>query len=198
MIKAFLFDYGGVVTAGGNGVELPARLAKILAVTYDEAFQLLHPAWDDYCRGKLSDPEFWDALQQKLGSPIPSEKRHIANKWEIMQPIPEMLELIKDLKSKGYRVGLLSNTIPATAEDIRKHGGYDLFDFTVLSYETGYTKPDPEIYQIAMDNLPGIEPSEVVFLDDQEKCLPPAQALGIQTIFVENPVQAIAAVHALL
>ena len=85
-----------------------------------------------------------------------------------------------------------------TESDIRAHGGYATFDPVILSCEVGYAKPDPEIYRIAMDRLPGIQPDEVIFLDDRVMCLPPAQALGMRTVLVENPMQAIAATKSLL
>jgi putative hydrolase of the HAD superfamily len=93
---------------------------------------------------------------------------------------------------------LLSNVIPGTEAELRAHGAYDPFDFAILSRHVGYAKPDPEIYRLALDALPGINPEEIVFLDDQEHCLQPAQALGMQTILVQNPAQAIADIHRLL
>lgn len=78
------------------------------------------------------------------------------------------------------------------ANAIREHGVYDNFDFAVLSYEQGFAKPDPEIYDIALKKLgEGIKPAEIVFLDDKEECLVPARKIGIKTILVQSHEQAI-------
>ncbi len=106
-------------------------------------------------------------------------------------PIPEMETLINELRSKNYKVGLLSNVIPNTAKDIREHGGYRSFDFTVLSYELGIAKPELDIYEFAMKQLTDTKPSEVVFIDDQERCLIPAREMGIRTILAMNTKQII-------
>src|SRR6266496_825229 len=190
MVKAFLFDYGGVVTEGGGGFELSERLGKALGITRDEAYALLGPVWDIYARGKITEDKLWAVIEKAYGQPIHVSKRKIWNMWEEhMQPLPEMLDLIKSLQAKGYTVGLLSNVIPNTAADIRQHGGYAAFNFLVLSYEVGYAKPEVEIYQLALNKLPNIPPNEVVFVDDQERCLVPARELGIKTILAKNPKQ---------
>jgi epoxide hydrolase-like predicted phosphatase len=198
MIKAFLFDYGGVMTAGGAGFELPERLAANIGVTDDEAWQMLGPVWSDYSRGKITEAELWAYVEKEHGQPILAAQRDIWNKWPDMRPLPEMVELVRRLKAKGYRVGLLSAVIPNTMAEIRSHGGYDAFDFTILSCEVGYSKPDPEIYELAMRKLPGMQPDEVVFLDDQERFLVPAREMGMQTILVRNAAQAIEDAEALL
>lgn len=198
MIKALLFDNGGVITAGGGGNELSERLARNLGISADKAYDLLMPVWDDYFKGKISEPELWQHIEQQSGQPIGAAQRDIWNKWEHMQPLPEMIQLVRRLKADGYKVGMLSNVIPNTEHEIREHGGYDDFDFLVLSCDVGYAKPDPEIYQLVLQHLAGIKPSEIVFLDDQERCLVPARAIGMQTVLVESPGQAIADVEALL
>jgi epoxide hydrolase-like predicted phosphatase len=198
MIKAFLFDNGGVMTSGGAGNELAERLANNLGINEVKAWSLLKQVFDEYIKGKLTEPELWRIVENHYGKPISVDKRDIWNKWEDMRPLPEMMDLVRKLKTKGYKVGLLSNVIPNTERVIRANGGYDNFDFLVLSCEVGFSKPDPEIYAIAMNHLDGIKPNEVAFLDDQERCLVPARELGMETILVNSPTQAIAEVQKLL
>jgi HAD superfamily hydrolase (TIGR01509 family) len=198
MIKAFLFDYGGVISAGGAGNDLTQKLATNLGISEEAAMPLIIPAWHKFSRGTLSEDKLWHDVEARYGKPISPDQRKVWDTWQDMQPIPAMLELLQRLKAGGYRLGLLSTTIPNTADDVRSHGGYALFDFMILSYETGYAKPEPEAYTAALAQLPGIQPNEVVYLDDRAPLLPPAQALGMQTILVSSPDQAIAAVQALL
>lgn len=198
MIRAFLFDYGGVITTGGRDTNLSQRLAAGLGIDEPRAWALLSPVWSEYMKGLLDEPALWQKVAAAYGRPIPKNARAIWNLWPDMQPLPEMRRLVQQLRDQRYPVGLLSNTIPNTMHDLRAHGVYDLFDFTVISCEVGHEKPEPEIYQAALKHLPGIPPEDVVFLDDREHCLVPAGRLGMQTILVTDPAQAIRDVEALL
>lgn len=198
MIRAFLFDNGGVMTDGGRGTELTDRLGEVLGVTGDEAYTYLGPVWTQYSCGAITEPALWAYIEQASGQSVPLAKRAIWNTWKDMHLYPEMVALVQELRNAGYPVGLLSNVIPNTAREIRTHGGYELFDFAVLSCEVGVAKPDPKIYELALAKLPGIMPSQVAFIDDQERCLVPARALAMHTILAQMPSQVIAEVHALL
>ena len=61
----------------------------------------------------------------------------------------------------------------------------------VESSKVGVRKPEPRFYEIACEEL-GIEPSEAVFLDDLGINLKPAKAMGMTTIKVVDPAEAIA------
>jgi putative hydrolase of the HAD superfamily len=198
MIKAFLFDNGGVMTSGGAGNVLAQRLASNLGINEAEAWNLLKPVFEDYIKVKITEAELWRTIEKSYGKPIPADKRDIWNKWDSMRTQPEMVELVKSLKKSSYKVGMLSNVIPNTEKEIRKNGGYDPFEFLVLSCEVGYAKPEKEIYDIAMKHLKGVKPEEVVFLDDQPFFLEPAKAMGMKTILVKSSHQAIREVNELI
>lgn len=199
-VKGFLFDYGGVITGRSLADnEVAERLARNLDISQNQANELIESIWRRFVLGALTEAEVWESLEKQYGKPIEHSKRNIWDQWGDMPPIPEMLSLVQRLRINGYRVGLLSNVMVYNANDIREHGVYDGFDFLVLSYEQGFAKPDPEIYDIALKKLgEGIKPSEVVFLDDKEECLAPAREVGIKTILVKSDEQAIADVEKLL
>jgi epoxide hydrolase-like predicted phosphatase len=198
MIKAFLFDYGGVMTDGGRGTELTDRLGLALGIPPQKAYEFLGPVWDKYSRGTISEASLWAHIEQASGQRVALANRNIWNTWEHMTPLPSMLALVSQLKQAGYPVGLLSNIVPNTKRAIEANGGYDLFDFAVLSCELGTAKPDADIYKLALAKLPGVQPGEVLFTDDQERFLVPAAAMGIQTLLAESPEQVIAAIHGLV
>ncbi len=190
MIKAFLFDYDGVMTSGSNGRELSARLGKRLGIDTEDASALLEGVWSQFIKGKLTEAQLWQHIESEYGRSIDKSLRDVWSNWDQhMQPLPQMLALVNRLKNSGYPIGLLSNVIPNSAEDVRRHGGYDAFDFLVLSYEVGYAKPETEIYKLALDKFPGINPNEVVFIDDQDRLLIPARELGIKTVLAKYPDQ---------
>jgi epoxide hydrolase-like predicted phosphatase len=198
MIKALLFDYGGVIADDSSGEKLSENLAANLGIDNQTAWSMIGPLWYKFTRGKITEEEIWTHLEEQYGKPIPAPKRDIWNTWEKMPYFTEMVNFVTELKRDGYVIGMISTTVAPTAADIRAHGGYDLFDPLILSCEAGYAKPDPEIYAIALRQLPGVRPEEVIFLDNREMCLPPARALGMHTVRVDTPIEAIAETKKLL
>jgi 2-haloacid dehalogenase len=189
VIKAVIFDYGGVVTDGGGGNDVAERLAKNLNITIEEANNLLYKPWDDFFNGRINTSEYWSDVEKGYGHSIPIEKRDIFNTWDHMSPRPQIVQLVNKLKVNGCLVGLLSNVVPVTESIIRERGVYELFKPCILSCVFGYSKPDKEVYLELLRQLPGIKPEEVVFVDDQERCLEPARAMGIKTILAKNAQQ---------
>ena len=93
---------------------------------------------------------------------------------------PEALAVLQSLKGR-YRLVMLSNT------DVKRYGFISrkfpqilFFDAYVLSYQAGVTKPDPEIYLLAV-KAARAKAGECVFIDDLEKNITAAKALGIHT-----------------
>jgi epoxide hydrolase-like predicted phosphatase len=198
MIKAIIFDYGGVITSGGAGNELAIRLAQDLDISVDQVSELTFGPWPEYLKGHIDEEEYWRRAERQYGYSIPLDKRMIWNTWEHMSPIDKVLDFVKSLNSQGYIVGLLSNVIPNTEQDIRSHGVYDLFQPCILSCLAGFAKPEPEIYQVLLQQLPGVKVEEIIFIDDQDRCLKPARELGINCVMADKPDQVIAEVNSLL
>jgi putative hydrolase of the HAD superfamily len=71
----------------------------------------------------------------------------------------------------------------------------ELFDVVIESSKVGYRKPDARIYELACEQL-GVEPAEVVFLDDLGVNLKPAAAMGMTTIKVVDADAALAELEA--
>ncbi|MDR7253909.1 putative hydrolase of the HAD superfamily [Nocardioides sp. BE266] len=73
--------------------------------------------------------------------------------------------------------GILSNSGPGARERERVHGFEDLTDDIVYSHEVGLAKPDPAAYDVTVRRL-GVEPHEVLFLDNAEVNVEGARAVG--------------------
>jgi epoxide hydrolase-like predicted phosphatase len=191
MIKAFLFDWGGVMSAPEQIGDLDKKLAKELNITKSKATEFLTIVWNDIKKGNINDEELWSILEKYHGKPINESNRNVWSKWNELKPLPEMVDLVNRLRKEKYQLGLLSTTIPSSANEIKSHGGYDLFDFTVLSYETGIAKPDADIYKLAISKFDNVAPREIVFIDDRPLNLTPAKELGIHTILAKDSRQVI-------
>ena len=67
---------------------------------------------------------------------------------------------------------------------------FDLFDAVVESSVVGVRKPEPRFYRLACEAV-GVQPDQVVYLDDLGINLKPARAMGMHTIKVTDPERAI-------
>ena len=89
----------------------------------------------------------------------------------------DILNLIKELKNKGYKVYVLSNTSKETFANF-KADLEALFDGLVLSYKIHKIKPNKPIYECLLKTY-NLNPNECLFLDDREANIKTANELGI-------------------
>jgi HAD superfamily hydrolase (TIGR01509 family) len=77
-----------------------------------------------------------------------------------------------------YATAILSNSVDgARREEQRRYGFEELVDVIVYSHEVGLAKPDPAIFRLTQERL-GVEPHEIVFLDDHDGHVEAARACG--------------------
>lgn len=92
-----------------------------------------------------------------------------------------MLNLIKDLKSKGYKVYLLSNTNAEATSHINKSNLIELVDGYVLSHLEHQVKPYQGIYKTLVNRY-NLVPEESIFIDDRLDNCETAKLLGMDAI----------------
>ena len=113
------------------------------------------------------------------------------NSYEIVQEYDYASELICSLKKKGYKVYLLSNYGKANFKYARESFSFFKYvDGGIISYETGYVKPEVGIFE-AFVNKYKIKPEEAVFLDDMKANIAAASDFGFNTIHFRDLNQAI-------
>ena len=80
---------------------------------------------------------------------------------------PEATPLIKEMKRRGYRVGLISNTVSPTMvpSELKEADIYDDFEVIVMSSVERLRKPDPEIFKVSCERA-GISPDRCVYVGD--------------------------------
>jgi putative hydrolase of the HAD superfamily len=97
-----------------------------------------------------------------------------------------------------YKTAILSNSfVGAREKEQARYGFGDLCDLIVYSHEEGMQKPERRFYELACERL-GVQPAEVVFLDDVEVCVAAARELGMHAILFRDTAQAIADLQACL
>ena len=207
MIKAVVSDIGGVFELEPLGRDPTARLPELIADWElrlhlpPGAFQARRTAMNRYFDasgkdgelGTLSQAQWQAGLRQFIGLTPAQLEAFVEDFWKtyLGDPNPELVAYFRVLRSR-YRTVLLSNSFDGARE--REEDRYhfaELVDFIIYSHEVGLAKPDPRIYTLTSQRL-GVQPHEIVFLDDAERNIAAAAAYGFHTVLYHNTAQAIA------
>ncbi|MBO5352154.1 MAG: HAD-IA family hydrolase [Lachnospiraceae bacterium] len=101
-------------------------------------------------------------------------------------PYPEAEEVLRYLKEKGYRLGVIANQSLGTAERLSDWGLLTYFDVVAASAEFGVAKPDPAIFKRAF-LLAGCLAEEAVMIGDRlDNDIVPAKKLGMKAVWVKQ------------
>jgi len=154
-------------------------------------------AWSRLERGEISIDDFYRDFDREClaAGHAFSGQRLMQRIALVVQPRPAMLGAVRRIRERGLRAAALTNNWSGEGDGtgaLRPH-----FDVFVESSVVGLRKPDPRIYEHACRCL-GIEPRESVFLDDIGSNLKTARALGMTTIKVDTPEQALAELETVL
>ena len=187
-ISAVCFDLGKVLLHFDWKLMLD-RVAKKSPLPPEKIAQLLK---DDsqaiaYERGEITSAKFFAHLKKLLQYKGTAKELRAAFS-EIFTPLPEHIALA-GLLAPHYPLGIISNTNEAHiihAEE--NYSFFSLFKVRVYSHEVKAMKPDPAIYRKALAELGGIDPLEVLFIDDLEANILGAVKLGLQTIHLRPDV----------
>lgn len=188
-IQAIIFDFGSVLVQMGD--EAPRQaLAERLGVPLKALYRLIFDS--ETARramvGELTIEQHWQAVGEALGM-LPAELPAVrAQFWSADLVNHELVDTIRRLRP-AYKVGLLSNAWNDLRQVMQERFHFDgLFDDLVISAEVGLAKPDPRIFQLAVERL-GVNPAEAVFVDDVLANAEAAQGVGLQAIHYQNNLQ---------
>jgi putative hydrolase of the HAD superfamily len=194
-IAAVVFDIGGVVQDSPlHAIARYERDHGLPANAINRAVSAAgdHGAWSRLERGELTVERFCAPFEvdcRAHGVPV-SATRLMEYIAEAGRPRPRMLRAIGHLRARGLRVGALTNNWARDDEPPGPHPLHVHFDAWVESRAVGMRKPDPRIYELVCRRL-AVDPAHTAFLDDIGANLKTARALGMRTIKVDDPDQAL-------
>ncbi len=201
-IRAVIFDLGGVVL--GSPLHAIAAYEREHAIAAGSVNRVVADtgadgAWGRLERGLCGLAEFAPAFEAECAAAgFTIDARTLFERMAAeSQPRPAMLAAIRSLRARGLCVAALTNNWPSEERDDGARALRDQFDAFFESSALGLQKPDPRIYEHACAAL-AIAPEEAVFLDDIGRNLKAARALGMTTIKVDTPAQALAELAQLL
>jgi putative hydrolase of the HAD superfamily len=186
--EAVIFDWGGTLTP-----PLEAN-PDYLHETWEDAARVLNPdeyeavvkhlaaaneeVWDRVRRGTVSSRlhEVIETVVAELElevaeSVLEEAAQHHLNAWSpLIEHEPDAIPVLESLRAKGYKLGLLSNTMwPRSFHDdlLTRDGLIDLFDARLYSSELEYTKPHADVFRAVMEAVGVSDPGRAVFVGDR-------------------------------
>ncbi len=194
VIRSVMFDFGGVITSspfdafaryereGG----LPEGFIRLVNSTDPDT-----NAWSHLERGQLDVAGFASAFEDEalaLGHQVDGRAVLDMLSGDIR---PAMVDAVRRCTERFATACVTNNfAMEDVATPPEVLAVFDLFDVVVESRVVGIRKPEPRFYEMACE-LVGVAPDEVVYLDDLGINLKPARAMGMHTIKVTDPDEAL-------
>ena len=101
-------------------------------------------------------------------------------------PYADAKDTLMSLSQRGYKLGIIANQKLGTSGRLESWGLREYFDIIVASAEIGYAKPDPRIFEKALE-LAGCTAQECVMVGDRlDNDMHPAKAVGMTTVWIKN------------
>lgn len=200
--KAIIWDFGGVITSSPfeafNQFEEANGLPKDIIRTINSENPDTN-AWAKFESNSITIDVFNDLfLKEAKAKGFDIKGRDIIKllKGSIRK---NMVSFLRELKS-DFKLGCITNNVKSSSEennDNETKEAMSLFDHVIESSIVGIRKPNPEIYMMSCDALK-VSPDQCIYLDDLGINLKPAKELGMTTIKVIQPEDAIQEVRNLL
>lgn len=187
-IKSVVFDFGGVLAKPDEEAVI-SYLATFFGVS-EEEIRDLHVQELQWIRVSDKEFEIWQKYANSLNRSLPPDWREAYQKvkMDAVRELPEIGQILKDLRSRGYSLMMLSNFEPWMDPLLDQLGYRETFDTLYLSYKTDLEKPSPEAYNQVLEDLQ-LAGKEVLFIDDQSKNVDAAQELEINSIHFTSAEQ---------
>ena len=185
-IRAVFFDLGGVLLR--TEFQAPRQqLAERLGMEYDDLVKIVFDG-DSHIKatmGEISSDDHWNSIMKRLKRPA-SELDSIRNEFFAGDILDRtLLDYLRSLRGK-YKTGLISNAWGDLRDFIVREKFDDAFDKMIISAEVGAAKPEPKIFQIALEQFE-VKPNEAVFVDDFLINIEGCEKVGMKGIHFKDP-----------
>jgi putative hydrolase of the HAD superfamily len=185
MIRAVIFDFGGVLAEEGFKQGLKA-IAKERGLDpedfYEIAGELVYQM--GYVMGSSDEHAYWNAVREKTGVRGDDKefREEILKRFKLR---PEMMEVVEKIRSSGLIVAILSDQTNWLDELDQRTPFYHHFSYVFNSFHLKKTKRDPSIFRDVCAVL-GVRPEEGLFVDDNLENIKRAATQGLRTIHFKD------------
>ena len=160
-----------------------------------DAFLSSSPALVEFETGLLTRQNFFDQVRNATG--FLGDIHEFGGMFaDIFTEMPPMIELHAELRRRGFKTYIFSNTNDLAIEHIRRNFPFfESFDGYIFSYEVKAMKPDAPIYE-ALESMTGERGADILYIDDRPENIAAGAARGWRTVLHESPEKTRAAMKA--
>lgn len=172
-IRAAIFDaYGTLLDVHAAMARHAERIGpNWQSLSADWRTKQLEYSWIRSLAGPTQHRDFWQLTGEALevtcarhGLTDPALKADILAAYRVLDAYPEVATMLGKLQAMGIACAILSNGEPGMLADAVRSAGLTTLLDDVLSVEAvGVFKPDPRVYQLAVDRF-GFAPGQMAFL----------------------------------
>ena len=192
MLKALIFDFDGLIL----DTETPE--VDVWTDIYSEhGFDFPFNDWvqtvGGYGISNFDAAEHLSLLSQGRLDPVSMRSRHRLESMSVIERSPVMpgiLHYIKEAKRRGMKLAIASSSKHEWVDTHAKRLGiFDLFDRVICSDDVGVgrTKPNPDLFLLALDQLQ-VRNNEAVIFEDSPNGVKAANRAGVFVVAVLNPL----------
>jgi putative hydrolase of the HAD superfamily len=182
VITTLFVDVGKVLLTDSWGPTMRQRAVEQFGFDFAEVAQRSQLTFEGYEEGNISLDEYldWVVFYQPRSFSRQEVKAFMLAQ---SQPEPAMLDLIRALRQRyGLKVAVVTNDgREFIVHRVQQFGLKEFVDFFIVSCFVHCRKPEPQIYRLALD-IAQVDPTEVVYIDDQALFVQVAQKFGLHTI----------------
>lgn len=172
MIKAVIFDFFGVICS-------------------DEYWQFVKEDRQEDSEYRAYTDEVnlgqipWQVFVHKVADATGRTVQDVNKMYEAEKVDPRMVGLIHEIH-ESYKTALVTNAHHDFIDNLlAKYDLGDIFNELIVSSRLGIVKPNPQIFEYALEKL-NVAASESIYIDDLQRHVDSAKALGMQAILFEN------------
>jgi putative hydrolase of the HAD superfamily len=186
-LTAVTFDIGGVIYSddvfkGAVFTALTKLSTNVDKTAFDQVYTQHLKSQTGSLRSKLCQ-HFLGSLDKR------DELMRIATENWIFKPsdlYQDSKESIVNLKSAGFKIGIVANQPASVVESLKSDQIYDLIDFLGVSAIVGFEKPDKKIFELAISKL-ALPANQIIHVGNRiDTDVIPAKSLGMRTVWVRR------------
>ena len=189
--RAIIFDLNDVLVSDGWRIAYTKLAEKLGCKSVEEMWKGPLRGWQEHWqevyRGEADEKETYFLIASAFDEPQRSLIMKAFHGYGEESTLnEELFEIAKELKSAGYKLGILANSPPSWYRrwhNFLKESG--IFDVLLASFEIGAIKPERKAFQ-AVVNAFGANSKDCVFIDDRLENIEAAEKFGMQGILFTN------------
>ncbi|MFT5582169.1 MAG: putative hydrolase of the HAD superfamily, partial [Psychromonas sp.] len=172
-------------------------LTKISFLHFHKEYKKINAElWADYGKKKITKTDlrinrFTNSFS-KIGIENPNTAQVLSEEYIKTSPfqtilMPQAIETLKTIKQRGYHLHILTNGFKEVQHiKLRESGLLPYFETIVCSEESGYSKPDPRVFEFALQKANAKRQTSLMIGDDYTADYKGALSYGIKAIYFNN------------